>query len=455
MAKIVQLHRMATVAAAAYVGPQGEVIQDTGSFALRTQDGATPGGYKTCMASLNLSDLASAPTARTNLGAAPLDNPNFTTGAQVVGDTIITQNAAQTLTNKTFTSPIFTTPILGTPASGNLTNCTGYDSVDLVGLGANVSAFLTTALPANVATWLATPSGANLLAALTTKTGTGVPVFDTSPNFTGPVGIGMAPVYSLDITKNQNAETRGNILNNNVGVNTSARWVVNNGTNQAAFGILGTGFASGTPIFNHPGWGFLGSDNGLVLTTSSVNPLLFGINNVESGRFSSALGGSLLVGTAAGISAMDATGGQIGAARGLWSGAGWGLNWDFQTYIHGTSSASIDVVVNSNGVTLALNASAWAAISDYRAKDLYGEFTNSGNIIDAIPVYLAQLKNKTQQIRPMFLAHEVAEGGAEFAVHGEKDGEEMQKLESTDPLVPILWAEIRELRKRLAILEGK
>lgn len=168
----------------------------------------------------------------------------------------------------------------------------------------------------------------------------------------------------------------------------------------------------------------------------------------------------LLVGSATIFSSMDTSGGQVGAARGFFPGAGSGLNWDSATYITGTAATSINALVNANGVSLLLNAAAWSATSDYRSKDVYGEFADAGAIVDAVPVHLAQYKNKTQPVRPMFLAHELAEGGAVFAVHGDKDAVDgegkavMQSTQSTDPLVPILWAAVRELRARIAVLEA-
>lgn len=82
------------------------------------------------------------------------------------------------------TSPTLVTPILGTPTSGNLTNCTGYDTSDLVGLGAGVAAFL------------ATPSSANLATAVSDETGSGALVFATSPAFVTP-SLGAADAESL------------------------------------------------------------------------------------------------------------------------------------------------------------------------------------------------------------------------------------------------------------------
>lgn len=164
---------------------------------------------------------------------------------------------------------------------------------------------------------------------------------------------------------------------------------------------------------------------------------------------------NFICGLTANFNNMDNTGGQIGATRGFYTKDNAGLDWSGGTYIKGFDAGSIDVKCNTNGVTLLNGAASWAALSDYRAKKIKGPFTESGKIIDAVPVHVAAY-NTSDIFRPMFLAHEVAEGGAGFAVHGEKDavngdGDAMlQYLQSTDPLVPIMWAEIQSLRARLA-----
>lgn len=420
MSKIVQLHRMSTALAAVYVGPQGEAIVDTGSFALRMQDGATPGGYKTCMVNLNLSDLVSAPAARTNLGAAPLDSPNFTTTAQVVGDTIITQNAAQTLTNKTFTAPIFTGPILGTPASGNLTNCTGYDMVDLVGMAAGIATFLTT------------PSSANFAAVLTDETGTGLVMLNTNPNIVGMTYGGVAVNNVVTGTGNMVLSANPAFTGTITGVNQTF-----SGPSTAS-NFVTTGAA--VPV------------NGMFLP--AANSVGFSTNGAERGRFSNAFGGSFLVGGTAAVGNLDAGGGQVVAYRGFCTANGNGLVWGGTTYITATAGVTVDVLCGGGGVSLLGGASAWSATSDYRAKNIFGLLSNSGYIIDTVPVHLAAFKDDPDNIKAMFLAHEL-QVALPYAVHGEKDGEKMQKIESTDPLVPIMWAEIQSLRKRIAALEGK
>lgn len=166
--KVVQFHRMSSAQAGQYTGPQGEVIVDTGSYAMRVQDGITPGGARTMSAALNLSDLADFTTARDNLGAAPIDNPNFTTNAQVEGDTVVTLNAAQVLQNKAFTAPF-----LGTPSSGNLSNCTNFPLSGITGLGVGIAALLAVV-----------PSGGTALVGKSNPTVTGLLTGD-SASFNG------------------------------------------------------------------------------------------------------------------------------------------------------------------------------------------------------------------------------------------------------------------------------
>lgn len=83
----------------------------------------------------------------------------------------VTGSGAVVLAN----TPTLTTPLLGTPTSGTLTNCTGYPTANLSGLGTGVGTFL------------ATPSSANLAAAVTDETGSGALTFATSPTLVTPL----------------------------------------------------------------------------------------------------------------------------------------------------------------------------------------------------------------------------------------------------------------------------
>lgn len=221
-----------------------------------------------------------------------------------------------------------------------------------------------------------------------------------------------------------------------------------------------TGIAAATTLGDALSYGRAGNMTTLTLSSfidgTDSGGLPIRLTGTQTALFSTLLGGSFLVGTATAIANMDVSGGQIGAQRGFFTTTLNGITWGGATFLVGTNNSSIDAKVNANGVTLLANASTWSALSDYRAKDVHGDYAASGAIIDAVPVHLAQLKDKTQPMRPMFLAHELAEGGADFAVHGAKDAVDengepmMQKVDTTDPLIPILWAEVRAMRQRLA-----
>jgi len=98
---------------------------------------------------------------------------------------------------------------------------------------------------------------------------------------------------------------------------------------------------------------------------------------------------------------------------------------------------------------------AYNTTSDYRAKDIYGPVTNSGSLIDSVPVYMGKMKGATQE-RPMFIAHEVpayAHTGEKDAV--DKDGKPVYQQMDASALIPVMWAELQSLRARVAQLESK
>jgi hypothetical protein len=93
---------------------------------------------------------------------------------------------------------------------------------------------------------------------------------------------------------------------------------------------------------------------------------------------------------------------------------------------------------------------AYNVTSDYRAKDIIGPVTNSGALIDSIPVYMGKMHGATQE-RPMFIAHETpiyAHTGAKDAV--DENGKPVYQQMDASALIPVMWAEIQSLRKRLA-----
>jgi len=96
----------------------------------------------------------------------------------------------------------------------------------------------------------------------------------------------------------------------------------------------------------------------------------------------------------------------------------------------------------------------YGTTSDYRSKDIISPVLNSGEVIDSVPVYMGKMKGATQA-RPMFIAHETPD----YAHTGEKDavdkeGNPVYQQMDASSLVPVLWAEIQSLRKRIAALES-
>jgi hypothetical protein len=100
---------------------------------------------------------------------------------------------------------------------------------------------------------------------------------------------------------------------------------------------------------------------------------------------------------------------------------------------------------------------AYNTTSDYRAKTILGDIDNSGEAIDALKVYRGVMNGATVE-RPMLVAHEAQEV-APYCVTGEKDavdddGNPIYQQMDHQALVPLLIAEIQQLRNRVAALEG-
>jgi hypothetical protein len=122
----------------------------------------------------------------------------------------------------------------------------------------------------------------------------------------------------------------------------------------------------------------------------------------------------------------------------------------FRTDAASTQRGSISF--NRGGGVVAYNIT-----SDYRAKTLLGNVTNSGETIDALKVYRGVMNGATVE-RPMLVAHEAQEV-APYCVTGEKDavdddGNPTYQQMDHQALVPLLIAEIQQLRARVAALEG-
>jgi hypothetical protein len=118
----------------------------------------------------------------------------------------------------------------------------------------------------------------------------------------------------------------------------------------------------------------------------------------------------------------------------------------------GTTNARGTITYNRGGGVVAYNTT-----SDYRSKTILGELEDSGATIDAFKVYLGVMNGATVE-RPMLIAHEAQEV-APYCVTGEKDavdddGNPIYQQMDHQVLVPLLIAEIQQLRARVASLEA-
>jgi len=234
------------------------------------------------------------------------------------------------------------------------------------------------------------------------------------------------------------------------------------GTGHSAWQCQNT---SGSSYFgrDNAGGSFFGAANATVVYSSSSDPITFYTNATERARIDSS--GNLLVGDTANATGSNSRLYVLGTSTivpatlksvafnyecsNFWNNATSGNNVfaNFSTETSVTSRGTISYN-RAGGLT------AYNTTSDYRAKDISGPVTDSGALIDATPVYMGKIKGATQE-RPMFIAHETPD----YAHTGEKDavdvdGNPVYQQMDASALIPVMWAEIQSLRKRLAALES-
>lgn len=227
--------------------------------------------------------------------------------------------------------------------------------------------------------------------------------------------------------------------------------------NRALFSTGGSNFA-----IDVANGGFVGSiigsaiaGPGTAIYTSTNTQLIFGTGGVARATIDT--NGGVIIGTDNAADAfLRVTHTDAGRAAAAFGSA------------TGTSASSQILFINANGtvgsVSTSGSSTSYNTSSDYRIKEDLGLYKDSGSIIDAVPVHLG--KKKSENPKPMFFAHEL-QAHAEWAVLGAKDGykpkasfdtngqiviskgEDVIQQVDHQILVPLLWAEVQSLRRRL------
>jgi hypothetical protein len=173
----------------------------------------------------------------------------------------------------------------------------------------------------------------------------------------------------------------------------------------------------------------------------SNHPLVFTTNNTERMRITS--GGNVCIGTTSGSSALN-------------------VQYDGNTFnaittrpINSYSAAAINFL-NISGTSVGYIlptavATAYVTTSDYRLKQDFKDYKGL-DLINSIKTYDYEWKSNKSRMYGV-MAHELQEV-IPYAVHGEKDGEQMQGVDYSK-LVPILVKAIQELKLEIDELKNK
>ncbi len=293
------------------------------------------------------------------------------------------------------------------------------------------------------------------------------PVSFTGTWFTGGTATTTKPHFLIEPTGT--TSTAWSTSGTGLGVNAASGFAGRlldlqvNGTSN--FSVDSTGRVSfplgavGTPSL------YPGTDTNTGLWSPAADTLAWSTNGSERARIDSS--GNVLINTTASASYFDGklrvesattvtsyrTSGTAGVIlESLWHQATTGDN-NFITFgTETTHAVRGSITYNRTGGLVAYNTT-----SDYRAKTILGDIDNSGEAIDALKVYRGVMNGATVE-RPMLVAHEAQEV-APYCVTGEKDavdddGNPIYQQMDHQALVPLLIAEIQQLRNRVAALEG-
>jgi hypothetical protein len=166
----------------------------------------------------------------------------------------------------------------------------------------------------------------------------------------GKLGIGMTPANIVDITQSLNGFGVIQIANTSAGISASAGFQINNSSSGSTLYLLGNSYTAAG--MNRPN-GYVLSGNGaggLSLITTQPQPIYFGINTQEVGRFDAS--GNLLVGTLSATAKLTVEGAtsvpimSVINRSGASGGAGIGFN--FVAALGGTDAGDLTFYTTQN-----------------------------------------------------------------------------------------------------------
>ena len=179
--------------------------------------------------------------------------------------------------------------------------------------------------------------------------------------------------------------------------------------------------------------------------------------NSEAARITSA--GNVGIGTTAPAGALhvrDATNRTDATAQFTISGSGYYTAHflDATGYAIQTNSASrtIRMIANTNGVSLAVGATAWAAISDETQKDIIEPISNATEKVSGLRTVIGKYKTDAPSVRRSFLIAQDVQAVLPEAVDTDSDG--ILSLRYSD-VVPLLAAAIKEQQATIVALEAR
>lgn len=150
----------------------------------------------------------------------------------------------------------------------------------------------------------------------------------------------------------------------------------------------------------------------------------------------------------------DATGkGWIGFNNGNNAGIPGQLTYDHATGTLGlfANTGPVNAVAGTNGVTLAQGATAWAALSDERFKDIDAEITDALSIISDWRTVYGRYKEEDANVVRAFLIAQDVDKTFKPAVDSTDAG---KLLLMKEEIIPLLVAAIKELKAEINQLKG-